>query len=253
MNLMSSLHLRSAFVLLLVLWAGRVEAKPLRCVIFDFDSTLSCPTFIARFGRFAIADKRDVFMNMTPPEIVENFGGTARLEHLTSMLQRLRDLQVHLMIISLGRTECIIAHLAAVHLLPFFSAEDIYGRDSEALKRHNIRYARKDETVGTLFCKAALILAIMTRFQWTSDDVLFVDDSTAHIQAARDGAMTTKDGHRHELWPGTICQTLLVANEGDDRGLAAHEMEHVCQVAAGEASGSIESRLSRSVSSALDR
>ena len=38
---------------------------PLKCVVFDFDSTLSRPQFLERFGKWAIADKADVFLSMT--------------------------------------------------------------------------------------------------------------------------------------------------------------------------------------------
>ena len=103
-------------------------------------------------------------LNMTPAEIVANFGGQERIARLELMLQRLSAAGTRLMIISLGRTECIAAHLKAVNLLRYFKGEDIYGRDSPDLRKHRC---------GGLFCKALLILEIMTRAQWLSDEASF--------------------------------------------------------------------------------
>ena len=91
-------------------------------------------------------------LNMTPAEIVANFGGKERIARLELMLQRLSAAGTRLMIISLGRTECIAAHLKAVNLLRHFKEEDIYGRDSPDLRKHRC---------GGLFCKALLILELM--------------------------------------------------------------------------------------------
>jgi hypothetical protein len=103
-------------------------------------------------------------LNMSPAEIVANFGGQERVARLERMLQRLCAAGTRLMIISLGRTECIAAHLKAVNLLRYFKGEDIYGRDSPDLRKHRC---------GGLFCKALLILEIMTRAQWLSDEASF--------------------------------------------------------------------------------
>ena len=103
-------------------------------------------------------------LNMTPAEIVANFGGQERVARLELMLQRLSAAGTRLMIISLGRTECIAAHLKAVNLLRYFKEEDIYGRDSPDLRKHRC---------GGLFCKALLILELMARAQWRSDEASF--------------------------------------------------------------------------------
>ena len=80
------------------------------------------------------------------------------------MLQCLSDRGTHLLIISLGRTECIAAHLKAVNLLRYFPSEHIYGRDSPDLRKHRC---------GGLFCKALLILELMTRASWLPHEVCF--------------------------------------------------------------------------------
>ena len=93
-----------------------------------------------------------------------NFGGQERLAQLQRMLQCLSDRGTHLLIISLGRTECIAAHLKAVNLLRYFPSEHIYGRDSPDLRKHRC---------GGLFCKALLILELMTRASWLPHEVCF--------------------------------------------------------------------------------
>ena len=46
-----------------------------RCLVLDFDSTISTPTFLERLNKWAVADKPDVFSSMTEEEVVLNFGG----------------------------------------------------------------------------------------------------------------------------------------------------------------------------------
>ena len=141
------------------------EGPPtVRCVIFDFDSTISAPQYLERFGKWAIADKAEIMLSMSHEEIVSNFGGQERLAQLQRMLQCLSDRGTHLLIISLGRTECIAAHLKAVNLLRYFPSEHIYGRDSPDLRKHRC---------GGLFCKALLILELMTRASWLPHEVCF--------------------------------------------------------------------------------
>lgn len=201
--------------------AMNTEKARLKCVIFDFDSTLSAPKYLHRFGKWAIADKIDVFLKMTPQEIISNFGGPQRIAELDTMLKTLRDRDTHLMIISLGRTECIISHLNSIQLLHYFQKEDIYGRDSDDLRKRKC---------GTLYCKASLILALMQRNHWDPHEVLFVDDSETHVQAARLGAMRTKEGVVLELKDprhAPVCKTLLVADH-DHSGMTQEEMRRVC-------------------------
>ena len=72
------------------------------CVVFDFDSTLSSPVFLQRFGRWAIADKPKILSAMTKEEIVANFGGHDRLCRLRKMMSALAEAHVHMLIISIG-------------------------------------------------------------------------------------------------------------------------------------------------------
>ena len=39
---------------------SRAQELPVRCVILDFDSTISAPQFLERFGKWAIADKAEI-------------------------------------------------------------------------------------------------------------------------------------------------------------------------------------------------
>jgi hypothetical protein len=39
---------------------SRVQELPVRCVILDFDSTISAPQYLERFGKWAIADKAEI-------------------------------------------------------------------------------------------------------------------------------------------------------------------------------------------------
>jgi len=193
----------------------------LKSVIFDFDSTLSDPQYLDRLGKWAIADKLDICLAMTQSEIIANFGGAQRIAQLDTMLKSLEDRQVHLMILSLGRTECMIAQLKAVRLLHYFRTEDIFGRDSNELRKHNS---------GRVLCKAALIQALRHNYNWLSHEVLFVDDSLTHIDAVRLGVMRTKNGKVIDVVPSDeapICRTLLVADE-DKTGMTQEEMLYVC-------------------------
>ena len=48
------------------------EGPPtVRCVIFDFDSTISAPQYLERFGKWAIADKAEIMLSMSHEEIVQ--------------------------------------------------------------------------------------------------------------------------------------------------------------------------------------
>jgi hypothetical protein len=46
------------------------SSPPLKCVVFDYDSTLSVPQYLERFGKWAIADKAEIFLDMSDPGLV---------------------------------------------------------------------------------------------------------------------------------------------------------------------------------------
>lgn len=143
-----------------------------RGVFFDFDSTITTPIRLPRFPKSAVADRPDIFQNMTSDEIVSNFGGPRRLDRLASLFRALREEGCELFIISLGfREPCILPHLRAVGLAKFFCEDSVFGHESEALSQRN-------------WNKAQLISEIMAVRGWESRDALFVDDSARHVEAA---------------------------------------------------------------------
>jgi len=144
-----------------------------KVVVFDFDSTLSSPIYVASRRVWAIADKPEVLASLSAAEKIENFGGAERLASLDALLQTLRDRGVDLFIISIGFKRAIVPLLEAVALVRHFDVAKIYGQDSpELASRH--------------YVKADLIAHLATKKQWTTPkDVLFVDDSAEHIAAAQ--------------------------------------------------------------------
>ena len=50
----------------------------LRAVFLDFDSTISTPTYLERFKKWAVADDVALFHAMTTEERIGNFGGAPR-------------------------------------------------------------------------------------------------------------------------------------------------------------------------------
>eukprot|EP00277_Geminigera_cryophila_P021704 CAMPEP_0179472782 /NCGR_PEP_ID=MMETSP0799-20121207/52700_1 /TAXON_ID=46947 /ORGANISM="Geminigera cryophila, Strain CCMP2564" /LENGTH=219 /DNA_ID=CAMNT_0021281113 /DNA_START=55 /DNA_END=713 /DNA_ORIENTATION=+ len=187
-----------------------------KCYLYD-------PQYLDRLGKWAIADKLDICLAMTQSEIIANFGGAQRIAQLDTMLKSLEDRQVHLMILSLGRTECMIAQLKAVRLLHYFRTEDIFGRDSNELRKHNS---------GESLVQGSTDPGTSPRhnYNWLSHEVLFVDDSVTHIDAVRLGVMRTKNGKVIDVVPSDeapICRTLLVADD-DKTGMTQEEMLYVC-------------------------
>eukprot|EP00656_Telonema_subtile_P054680 TRINITY_DN822_c0_g1_i2.p1 TRINITY_DN822_c0_g1~~TRINITY_DN822_c0_g1_i2.p1 ORF type:complete len:118 (-),score=37.66 TRINITY_DN822_c0_g1_i2:331-684(-) len=67
---------------------------------------------------------------------------------------------------------CIVPHLQHVGLDRYFNEADIYGQDCDELKAVD-------------FVKAALIASFMETHSWRKEDVVFVDDSQGHIEAAQ--------------------------------------------------------------------
>ena len=86
----------------------RVVSEALRCVVFDFDSTLSTPQYLERFGCWAIADKAIVCAEMTEAEIWANLGGRDRVALLKRTLATLRADGVALYVASLGFGAAIV-------------------------------------------------------------------------------------------------------------------------------------------------
>lgn len=160
----------------------------LRCVVFDFDSTLSTPQYLERLGHWAIADKPMVIGSMTEAELWANFGGPDRVDALRAMLATLRFAGLHLAVCSLGFTECIHRHLDLLGLGAFFDRRDVIGQDSPPL-------------IDADHVKAVFIENLAARSGYRPEHVLFVDDSAKSIDIAdRRGS----------------CQTMRVTKEGLD-------------------------------------
>ena len=50
----------------------------LRALFLDFDSTISTPTYLERFKKWAVADDVALLHAMTTDERINNFGGASR-------------------------------------------------------------------------------------------------------------------------------------------------------------------------------
>ncbi|EOD24782.1 hypothetical protein EMIHUDRAFT_254707 [Emiliania huxleyi CCMP1516] len=135
-------------------------------LVLDFDSTLSTPTWLSRAQQWAVADNLPLFESMDEAEIIANLGGAARLATLHTLLGALEASGVVLHIVSIGRKAAIVPHLRAARLLPYFGE-----RDCEELR-----------SLG--FVKGRLIKRIMHARGWAHAEVLFVDDSQEHLDAA---------------------------------------------------------------------
>jgi len=165
-----------------------------RGIFFDFDSTITTPIKVPRFHRHAVADRPDIFSNMTGEEIVANFGGRQRIARLAGLFRSLSDAGAELFIVSIGlRDSCILPHLRAVGLAKFFPSDNVYGQDSEALRSRD-------------FAKGRLIASLMAERGWEANDALFIDDSARHVEGA-----------------ASICEVLKVGG----RGLSEAELEAI--------------------------
>jgi len=163
-------------------------------VFFDFDQTITTAIKLPRFQRHAVADRPDIFSNMTAEEVVSNFGGRQRIARLASLFQTLEDAGAELFIVSIGlRDSCILPHLRAVGLADFFDADNVFGQDSEALRSRAL-------------CKGRLVAALMAERGWQPNEALFIDDSARHIEAT-----------------AGVCEVLKVAG----RGLSDAELEAI--------------------------
>eukprot|EP00928_Gymnodinium_smaydae_P038758 TRINITY_DN26652_c0_g1_i1.p1 TRINITY_DN26652_c0_g1~~TRINITY_DN26652_c0_g1_i1.p1 ORF type:complete len:998 (+),score=227.25 TRINITY_DN26652_c0_g1_i1:69-3062(+) len=177
----------------------------LAAVFFDFDSTLSTPTFVPWAQDYAVADRQGLCMRMSNEEITANFGGRDRLERLRAMLQRLQGCGAALFIISFGLAGVIRHHLSVVGLSCFFPVERIFGRESQQL-------------VNVGHSKPELMRRVLGAFGWISSSALFIDDDERHVNLCRKLA---------------VCPCMKVAG----RGLSVEEMAAIEAYAAAGASG----------------
>ncbi|CAE8697135.1 unnamed protein product, partial [Polarella glacialis] len=147
----------------------------------------------------AVADRPEIFADMTPEEILANFGGRKRLARLSQLFQDLAAGGCELFIVSIGFRDSILPHLTAVGLVRHFRPENVFGQDSEALRCRG-------------FVKGRLISDIMADPSrlWSPQDALFVDDCAAHIEAA-----------------ASVCEVLRVVGNG----LSAAELDAVEAIA----------------------
>ena len=185
--------------------SSKAELK-IRALVLDFDSTISTPQYIERLQEWAVADKVQIFQALTTDEHIENLGGQKRIDALKALLLELSEAGVTLFIISIGYRVALMPQLETAGLLRFFADNRVYGQDSPELRQ-----------LG--FVKGRLIERIMNHHGWGRDDVLFVDDSTEHIESA-----------------STVCKTLLVPPEAkkDIGGMRQVEFDAIRAHAFGE-------------------
>mmetsp|Transcript_20077 Transcript_20077/g.46160 ORF Transcript_20077/g.46160 Transcript_20077/m.46160 type:complete len:222 (+) Transcript_20077:35-700(+) len=142
------------------------EASVRKAYFFDFDSTLSVCTFLQARGTYAVADKTELFAQMSTAEIIQNFGGQERIRQLDELLTYLGSRDITLFIISIGFIKAIRPHLEAIGLAHHF--QTMWGQDSPELQE-------------VKFTKGLLIEKIMKVHGWARDDCVFIDDSKDHI------------------------------------------------------------------------
>lgn len=178
-------------------------AAPIKALVLDFDSTISTPTYLHRARQWAVADNVPLFESMSEEERIMNFGGPERIAALDALLAALEAAGVRLYIISIGYKAALVPHLHTVNLARYFADERTYGQDSPALREAS-------------FVKGMLIGQIMRAQGWSHGDVLFVDDSSEHIERA-----------------GATCRTLLVSPESKANvgGMAAAELDEIRRAA----------------------
>ena len=173
---------------------GASAIAKLRAVFFDFDSTISTPTYLERVQQWAVADKLDLFTSMTSAQRIANFGGAERIRQLDSLFGELKGASISLFIVSIGHKRAILPHLETAGLLRHFDAADVYGQDCDELRSRQ-------------FVKGALIKDLMAARGWSKDEALFVDDSIEHIKGAAE-----------------VCRTLHLPDRG---GMKAEHFEAV--------------------------
>ena len=149
---------------------------PLGAVFWDFDGTISASIWVDRLGGWAVSDsgRRHIVEGLTADEVRANFGGAERIAALHTALTALRKLNVRQIIISHGLSAVIRPHLAQVGLEALF--DEIYGSDSPELR----------ECGGGHSDKARLIAKRMAKLQLRRTRCVFIEDTDANLQPARD-------------------------------------------------------------------
>ena len=105
-----------------------------------------------------VADDVALFSSMSTDERVANFGGPARIARLNALLTTATAAGVRPYIVSIGRRAAFVPHLEDVGLLGHFEVGDIYGQDSEELRRER-------------FVKGQLIAQLMRANGWSHEQV----------------------------------------------------------------------------------
>mmetsp|Transcript_7842 Transcript_7842/g.10934 ORF Transcript_7842/g.10934 Transcript_7842/m.10934 type:complete len:144 (+) Transcript_7842:70-501(+) len=133
----------------------------IRCIIFDFDSTLSSPFYLADRSVWTITDKPEVIETLNDEERIRNFGGRERLAALDSFLQQLSKSN-EIFIVSIGFKKAILSLLESVGLAKYFDQKNIFGQECIELQHVD-------------FVKATLITnTIISSSGYLSNQVLFV-------------------------------------------------------------------------------
>eukprot|EP00931_Biecheleriopsis_adriatica_P068357 TRINITY_DN42321_c0_g1_i1.p1 TRINITY_DN42321_c0_g1~~TRINITY_DN42321_c0_g1_i1.p1 ORF type:complete len:155 (+),score=36.65 TRINITY_DN42321_c0_g1_i1:152-616(+) len=130
--------------------------------------------------------------SFTLEEQFENFGGSERVEKLRELLRALQAAGVKLYVISTGFKYLFGPLMQAVGLLEFFRDEDVFGQVEQVAR-----------TGGCV--KGQLIQQLKAECSWENSDVLFIDDSAANIEGAKDVCLTyhipqPKEFGRHGMW-----------------------------------------------------
>jgi len=109
-----------------------LAAHAVKEIFFDYDSTVTRPVFVEALGKWAISDKPEVCLSLSPEQLVQQFGGEARIKILHSFFKRLQHLGVVCHIVSHGREGVITHQLEKVRLHKYF--ETVVASDSEPLR-----------------------------------------------------------------------------------------------------------------------
>lgn len=143
--------------------------------------------FVERFQNFAVSDggRHHIMDQLERAEVIDNFGGQARLDSLRAFLAALRVRGVPSIVISHGLLGPIRRALERVQLGDAFDA--IYASDSPELQRFG-QSARN---------KALLIQHLMATMNVSHHNAYFLDDTQANL--------TPAEG---------VCQTILVRRGG---------------------------------------
>lgn len=147
---------------------------PAVAFFFDFDGTISVSMWVERLQNFAVSDanRRHIIEQLSPDEVVQNYGGAERLAALTAFLGELRSRGAKLFVISHGMASAIRPHLAQVELEGYFHG--IFGTDSPELRACGGGHADK----------AKLIAQLMAQLQLTPETAAFFEDTQANLVPA---------------------------------------------------------------------